>query len=620
MQESKEKISSRMIKNASRVWGFPDTQAASSFDPFVGMILGALSNELAKISNDINSIESRVLEKLVELLTPEPITGPFPAHAIFRAKPVEPSFILDPNYQFYINKRFVIPGEHNANEKPVFFTPAGNYKLFNGDIKYLVSPSKIFKFQEELDKDIVGLGRFDKLQKTSEIWFGLEFHDDVKSIEGLSICFELRNEAYENSFYKSLDKGKWTINGQSVKFSQGLYNETDMEANSLDSLLKKELDITTKVSSHINRFYHKKFQTLTGGEFLLSKFSSDEKYPNSLNDHFSQKDLAEIEDNLLWIKVELPQIIPSVVLDDLFCSINCFPAFNRHLNEFTQSSREFINIIPLVTQEIFLDMKKVTSSNGNTFTIKSFSGINKVKNGTYIVRHGGVGRFDTRNAAEIVNYLLELLRDENAAFSIIGADMIASDLKELNQTITRLDQRLIESNVIKKETSYLLLKSHPEDETLFVEFWTTNGEFANRIKSGEKLFVYDGSNLLPESVAIITPTVGGRENMETEERVNAYRKALLSHGRVVTKEDIKALCFEHFGNLLKKVEIKKGLQTGKSTDVGFIQTLDIFLTLTKSTDELDKEELQFLKNDLLIKLEAQSANILPYRCFVDSKE
>lgn len=619
MQESKEKISSRMIKNASRVWGFPDTQAASSFDPFVGMILGALSNELAKISNDINSIESRVLEKLVELLTPEPITGPFPAHAIFRAKPVEPSFILDPNYQFYINKRFVVPGEHNADEKPVFFTPAGNYKLFNGAVKYLVSPSKMFKFQEGLDKEIICLGRSDKLQKTSEIWIGLEFHDDVKSIEYLSICFELRNDAYENSFYKSLDKGKWTINGQSVKFTQGLYNETDMEANSLDSLLKKELDITTKVSSHINRFYHKKFQTLTGEEFLLSKFSSDEKYPNSLNDHFSQKDLEEIEDNLIWIKVELPQIIPSVVLDDLFCSINCFPAFNRHLNEFTQSSREFINIIPLITQEVFLDMKKVTSSNGNTFTIKSFSGINKVKNGTYIVRHGGVSRFDTRNAAEIVNYLLELLRDESAAFSIIGADMIASDLKELNQTITRLDQRLSESKVIKKETSYLLLKSHPEDETLFVEFWTTNGEFANRIKSGEKLFVYDGSDLLPESVALVTPTVGGRENMETEERVNAYRKALLSHGRVVTKEDIKALCFEHFGNLLKNVEIKKGLQTGKSTDVGFIQTLDIFLTLSKSTNELDEEELQFLKNDLLIKLEEQSANVLPYRCFIDSK-
>jgi len=609
-----------MIKNASRIWGFPETQAANSFDPFVGMILGALSNELAKISNDINSIESRVLEKLVELLTPEPITGPFPAHAIIRAKSVEPVFSIDPFYQFYTNKRYVIPGEHSSDEKPVFFTPAGNYKLFNGEIKYLASSSKIFKFQNEIEKEIVGMGSSNRTQKISEIWFGLQIHNDVESIDGLSICFDLRNEVYENSFYESLVKGKWSINSQSVKFSQGLSNENTIEANSLDSLLTQELDVTTKVCKHVNRFYKKKFQTLSDGSFNLSKIISDKKYPKAFLELFPQNDLEEIEDNLIWIRVEFPQVLPAEVIDDLFCSINCFPVFNRHLNEFTQSSREFINIIPLLTQEIFLDMKRVTSSNGNSFSIKSFSGINNVENGTYIIRHGGVGRFDTRNAAEIVNYLLELLRDESAAFSIIGADMIASDLKELNQTITRLDQRLSESNVVKKETSYLLLKSHPEDDTLFIEFWTTNGKFGNKIKSGDKLFVYDGSDLLPDSLSIITTSVCGHESMDTEERVNAYRKALLSHGRVVTKEDIKALCFEHFGNLLKKVVIKKGLQTGKSTDVGFIQTLDIYLTLTKSHTEIDEDELQFLKADLLIKLEEQSANVLPYRCFINSTE
>jgi hypothetical protein len=314
--------------------------------------------------------------------------------------------------------------------------------------------------------------------------------------------------------------------------------------------------------------------------------------------------------------VEFPQVLPAEVFDDLFCSINCFPVFNRHLNEFTQSSREYINIIPLVTDEIYLDMKRVTSSNGKSYTEKSFSGINEVENGTYLLRQGGVGRFDSRNAAEIVNYLLELLRDESAAFAILGADMISSNLKELNQTITRLENRLKESNIVKEDISYLLLKAHPNDETLFVDFWTTNGKFANNIKSGENFLIYDGSDLLPETVTLVTPTVGGRETMDTEQRVNAYRKALLSHGRVVTMEDIKAFCFDHFGNRLKKAEIKKGLQTGQTTDCGFMQTVDIYLTMSKSCDEMDEEELNFLKKDLLIKLEEQSMNVLPFRCFV----
>jgi len=215
--------------------------------------------------------------------------------------------------------------------------------------------------------------------------------------------------------------------------------------------------------------------------------------------------------------------------------------------------------------------------------------------------------------------LLELLRDESAAFSIIGADMISSDLRELNQTITRLEQRLNNSNVVKKDIPYLLLKSRPENDTLFIEFWTTNGEFGNKIKSGESLYVYEGSGLWPDSIMLVSNTVGGRERMDTEERVNAYRKALLSHGRVVTNEDIKALCFEHMGKLLDSVDIRKGLQTGQSTDSGFIQTLDITLNLKKQVDDIDVDELKFLKKDLLIKLEEQSVSILPFRCFIKQK-
>lgn len=609
-----------MIRNASKLWGFQDTQAESSFDPLVGMILGALSDELAKLSAEINTTEARLLEKLVELLTPEPLTGPLPAHAIIRAKPVDPVFTIDSFYQFYINKKFVIPGEHITEEKPVFFTPTGNYKLFNGHLKYLVAGAKMFAYQAELYKEMIAMARSGKTFSTSEIWLGLEMDGAVESLEGLTVCFDLRNEAYESSFYESLAKGRWTVNDRPAKFVQGAVEDDNSVRDSLDLLMKRELDVTTKVCNHVNRFYKRNFLTLTSGEFISQKPKSEEKYPNLFNEVFLRNDLEKLEDNIIWIKVEFPQVMPTEVFDDLFCSINCFPVFNRHLNEFTQSSREYINIIPLITAEVFLDMKRITSSNGKSYAEKSFSGINEVENGTYILRQGGVGRFDSRNAAEIVNYLLELLRDESAAFAILGADMISSNLKELNQTIARLENRLTESNLVKEDISYLLLKAHPSDETLFVEFWTTNGKSANNIKSGEKLIIYDGSDLLPETLALVTPSVGGRESMDTEQRVNAYRMALLSHGRVVTKEDIKALCFDHFGNRLKKVEIKKGLQVGQSTDCGFMQTMDIYITMTKTCDEMDEEELNFLKKELLIKLQEQSVNVLPFRCFVVQKK
>lgn len=603
-----------MIKNASRLWGFQDTQAESSFDPFVGLILGALASELAKVSNDINSTESRILEKLVELLTPEPLTGPFTAHAIVRAKPIELTCNIDSDYQFYLNKK-AITKERSSDEKTIFFTPAGNYKLFDGRLRFLYTGNKIFEFREELYKEIVALPVVSRSNKTSEIWFGLEINEDINSIDGISICCDLRNEAFENSFYESLAKGKWTINGQPVNFIHDIANNSADQNNSLESLLNKELDIVTKVSNHIHKFYRKKFFTLSDRQFSLKKITEKEYLPQAFFETFLPDDLKNLSRNLCWIKVEFPQIIPTEVFDDLFCSINCFPVFNRHLNQFTQSSKEFINIIPLFTDEIYFDMKSVTGNSGKIFNAKFFKGTKEIENGTYIVRRGGAGRFDARNATEILHYLIELLRDESASFAILGADMIASDLRELNQIISRLENRLKESNIVKEAVTYLLLRAHPADDTLFIEFWTTNGNFANNIKSGEKLMIYEGSDLLPDSVTFITPTIGGRESMDTEQKINAYRKSLLSHGRIVTPEDIKALCFEQFGANLKKVEIKKGLKTGKSTDCGFIPTLDIHLTLSKASADADKEELEFLKKDLLIKLEEQSPNMFPFRCF-----
>jgi len=104
--------------------------------------------------------------------------------------------------------------------------------------------------------------------------------------------------------------------------------------------------------------------------------------------------------------------------------------------------------------------------------------------------------------------------------------------------------------------------------------------------------------------------------MDTEDGLNAYRRALLSKDRVVTAEDIKALCFEHFGKSLEKVDVKKGIAAGTTSDTGFIRTVDIHIQLHKRAVQFPEEELKFLKEDLMVKLEESSMNILPYRIFI----
>jgi hypothetical protein len=215
-----------------------------------------------------------------------------------------------------------------------------------------------------------------------------------------------------------------------------------------------------------------------------------------------------------------------------------------------------------------------------------------------------------------LNYLIELLRDENAAFTLLGADMVSSNLRELNQIMARLEQRLSDSSVLRESVSYLMVRSLPGDETVYVEFWTTNGTMGNNIKPGTPLTVFAGSDFRQETIKFLSSTVGGREKLDTEDRLHAYRRALLSRDRVVTAEDIKALCYEHFGKMIENVVVTKGLAVGTSTDNGLNRTIDITVSLLKQGNNLTPEELAFLKEDLKIKLEEKSMNIMPYRIFI----
>jgi hypothetical protein len=617
MKESKEKIRARMIKNASRIWGFSDTEAESSFDPLVSMIMGALSNELDTISDDINNTESRIVEKLIQLVTPEPITGPFPAHAILRADPVLPVFDITPAYQFYLYKKFKsLSDSTKTEEKSIFFSPAGTYKLIKGGVRFIASGNRIHEFLPEGYKEIRAEAvRGSSLPNTS-FWLGIDLDEEVESLDGLRLFFELRSDHHSRSLYQSLARGSWYINDIPVTPSQGYGNEPDRFRRDLESVINQEIDITAKVTRHVNEFYGDQFITLETGPVDPEKFISPDQYPKIIRETFRTEDLEPGPRNFFWLEIRHGQPYAGDIIDELHCSMNCFPVVNRQLNEFTISSRDNINIIPLETEDSFLDIKSVTNSSGKTYSMKSFTSLGEIQKGSYILRQGGIARFDSRNAREMINYLLELLRDESAAFSILGTDMISSNLRELNQGIARLEQRLQDSNIVRENLSYLMLKAEPQDDMVFVEFWSTKASQANKIKSGNKLAVYEGSDIKNGSVVLMTSTVGGRDKMETEDRLNAYRRTLLSRGRVVTPEDVKVLCYEHFGKNVDKVEIRKGLTTGDSVTEGFIRSVDVFITLSKRMTPYPEDELRFMIDDLHIRLREQSSNNIPFRIFI----
>lgn len=602
-----------MIKNATKIWGFKEPQSESSFDPVVSLLLGACAFELEKISREINNTESRIIERLVNILTPQPITSPHPAYAVAYAKPTRKGTKILPEFQFFTNIRQSDQSANNVEEKEIYFSPAGTYALTYGQVRYLAAHKRVYEIVDEQYKDVI-VEMYGKSLSPSSLFIGLELEDNPADI---SLFFDVVSDHLKQNFFSDLDTCQWKVGNDYVKTYKGI-TDLGRRKNDVYQLINREIDLSSKISNHVNRYFKRQFVTLKLNE--NENFTSQEitRIPDSLEASIKEKDRPNIEENITWIELQFNAPLPDELIENLNCSLNCFPIINRKKNEFTGSTRELINIIPLHTEDVFFDLKSVSNSNGEFYKIKHFEGTGDLVGGTALLRLDGVGRFDARNAMEFLEYLLELLKEESAAFNVIGSDMITSNLRELNQAIARLEKKIEDVQLEKGDTAYLMLKPQDDDRQVYVEFWSTNCSYANNIRAGNTLNIYEAMDLDYNATRLMTSTTGGREKPSTEDRINTYRRSLLSGNRVVTKEDVKALCYEHFGESISGVRVEKGIARGSLKSEGFVRATDIYITLAKSL-ETNLALQNDMKHKLLVLLEEKSSNVFPFRVFFEKQ-
>lgn len=606
---NKEAIAARMFRNAARYWGYNDTDI-DNFDPLVRLLIEACAVEMYRISNEIHSVQERMLEKLARLLTPEVYTAPRPAHTIMHARSTEAESRVHKRMQFFYHKKIAskLNGPLDSN-LDVFFSPAGKYSVTDADIKMIASGSHVYTMNELQSKEVFLTPKSKNKFDSKTLWIGIEYKKIPQDISGLSFFFDLKNHANKSALFPLIHYVKLSFQDELLPTEEGLW-DADTKAPVLESYEGfDEFDINQTIERQINRFYKNQFVTV---KRTPEKKLIKERYPSSFENIFSENELAQFQKELVWLKaVFLPDFDESV-LDDLTVSINCFPVMNRHLNEIRYRLQNNFNIIPLLSEEQFLSVYSVQGSFGssdaeNTYTNSPFDDIKEMQmNGTYSLTTGEVERFDNRNAVEYMNYLLELLRDESRAFAAIGQDFVASVIKELNQNIALIEQKVKQNiSLLSQSLTYLLVNPRVEGDHIFVEYWTTNGEMANMIRSGTKLELYEGVDLLRDSIVLLTTTTGGADKLKNTEVLNVYKNTLISKGRIVTPEDVKSFCNMELAGKIKSLRVEKGVHVSILPNEGLINTLDIIIVPAKSFS--DKEEWEELCRDLKLKLEEKSA-------------
>lgn len=616
--ETQERIKDRILRRASAFWGYTDTELETSFDPIVSLLLDACSSELEKLSAELNNSRTRVVERLLEIMSPESKTGTLPAHSIFHVKPIENNFKVSYNHQFDYEK--LIPNIYdplNPLQKKIFLGPTSEFILANADLSYMVFGDGMYSMTRSIHKDLISKGT--KHLKPATMWLGITCDEHIESLEKLMFFTNLKNIHQRDIFYHYLRHAKIYLGDKEIPFKEG-YNSENSDLD-IEAIVNKNYNQINQHYLDVNKFYHNQFFHLTENIVIDQRAF---EMPMEFQESFNSEKLKEI-DNVMWIRIEFPEAMINEVLENAMFYINSFPVINKQLISVSQSVDPFINYIPLKTDDSFLDIKEITDTKGYKYHVKNFVDGN-LNSGDATLRNSGVVRFDERNASEIIQYLLEVIKDERASFSMISGDFVQNTIKQMNQQIATLEQEVKKQKFESTNYPYVIIKTKNEGKNIIgnlftITYWVTTGEYGNDVKPGTKFKPITANDYFEESSYLLLTSVGGKSRLPTQEKILAYRESLLTRGRVVTIADIKVFCQNHFKHSIVSVDVKKGTKKNASTNKGFERTIDIILERDYKKDlPIAEYEWQYLCDNLMHKLKNVSSNIYPYNLVVKPKE
>lgn len=604
---NKEQIRNRMLKYAATFWGI---KKAENFDPVVKLLLEALANEMYMLGEDFTAIETRLLEKTARILTPGILTSPFPAHGIVHASPVEPVYLITRESGMYYESDSLI---RKLSTGSISFYPACDTLLHKADIRYMVCNNLLYRIDHTLEKTMIA--RMESRMTPRTVWLGLTVDESITDLRNFSFYLDFPNltESYEYLFL--LPCTEWSVKGKQVVMLRGIYEKDDTQDNPIRAFFQN-YDAMFLIDKEIMEIYNKHFLSVQQS-FPLDD-SCKETLPEELYPCFKEAVREKMQDKLVWIKIQFPAHFTAEVMDELQAGINIVPVENKLLREQVTTLEDTFRVIPLRTDnyESLLSVHSVKDSDGKSYHELLYpEGNSKSGYGTYSIRKGGCERFDSRSAKELLCYLLDLLDDETHAFGSVSSIKLQALATQMEQLMAQMKQAVGNMNEFRETPYYLMIDQVSGKSQVTVKYWTTNCEIGNQIQAGVDLSPNATTYLDPRTLALVSTTYGGKQAPSNRERIDIYKYGFISHGRVLTQNDIISFCKKELGELLVRTDVRNGVEISPMPSEGLIRTKEVHLILKEKLDAPSQEKQ--MKNNLRTKLSACSPDTFNYRIFIE---
>lgn len=567
---SKESVKARMLQNATKVWGLKSPQ---SLDPFVKLLIDAFSTEVFKANNEIQTVNARILEKLAKLLTPSIYTHPIPAHALAYTSPDESSEILLEHTEFFFKKHMNSTVKSESDKQlNIPFTPIGSVRTNKAQTAIMFVGNTCYSLDERLNK--IPISRFQgRPEDYRKVTIGIDVSKFTNEKFPKTLSLYCSNPAFEHLdfVYKLLPYSTVSSNGNPMFIKEGISYVKNNEAEGYEQLFHEQ-SIKIKIIEDIKSIYSHKFVEVTG----LSRDLFTKELPQDLD---FLKGREEIEKYLngkeyLWLTFEFPPQFSAEILDNFTFVLNAFPVYNRGWKKTEYSLDIMGNNIPLITEEAeyFLYVDEVQDGEGRKYTEIPFTPSDNLKKGLYTVRKGGMERFNNRNAVDMISNVLELTRDEIAAFSLLNRDNVKGMLGEMSDKMKSMVQKVNNAKRnIRQELNYVIMEPVEKTDHTYAAFWITHCTFANHMRPGTEL----SNQLKSQSMILLTETIGGAEEQKGSDSIQAYKYALTTRDKIISLEDVKNYCRMVLKDEMKDVRVKRGTMISNKPKEGFVRTVEV---------------------------------------------
>lgn len=567
---SKEAIRARMLQNATKLWGVKNIQ---SLDPFVKLLIDAFSTEAFKANNEIENINSRVLEKLAKLLTPSRYTHPSPAHAVALCMPGEDREILPEHTEFFLKKNLVaLQKDRGDKQLNIGFTPVGSVNLVKARTAVFIAGGTAYSVDSELNK-IPITKVTPNLEDFRTVYLGIDVSEYSSEIFPEKLSFYASNPTFEDIdfVYRLLPYVEVFVDGIPLQVTGGLSYLEKATPDGFEGIVQEQ-SVRFKIKEDIRRIYQNRFIEIEGiFPALFSKIESG--IPHAFDDGSKTWEPYRNK-KMLWLTLKFPPQFTAEILENFLFVTNAFPVYNRSWKKTDYALDIMGNNIPMQTDEdeYFLYVEEVADGKGRKYQEVLFTPSDRLEKGLYTVRKGGMERFSSRNAVDLMANLRELLRDEVAAFSVISRDKVKEALAEISEKMKGLMQRVDGADqYLREEVHYAIIEPVEESSHTFASFWVTNGQHANHLRPGTELT----SQTRMQTLLLITSTTGGDRQQKQSDTIQAYKYALTTRDKIISVEDLKNYCRMVLTGPVQKIDVKRGTAISDKPKEGFVRTVDI---------------------------------------------